>query len=57
MKIVENKGINIVPHYKFSKNIIDSQVFVEYLKNVKDDPSYENFWKKVKNITLSIGNY
>ncbi len=47
LKVVESKGFNIVPHYKLSKNVIDSQVFVDYLKGVKDEPSYENYWKRV----------
>lgn len=46
-KAVEKKGISITPFYKFNKNIIDNQMYVDYMQNVKDDPSYENFWKRV----------
>jgi len=48
LKIVENtKEIKIVPHYKFIKNSLQENQFVtEYLQNIKDDPSFEYFWKK-----------
>lgn len=41
-----NLGINVVPHYKFIKNRVDDQFVTEYLKDIRDDPSYENFWKR-----------
>lgn len=46
MRSIENKGIEIIPHYKFTKNKVDDHFVTEYLQNIKDDPSYENFWKK-----------
>jgi actin-like protein 6A len=41
-----NLGLNVVPHYKFTKNKVEDQFVTEYLKDIKDDPSYEHFWKK-----------
>ena len=47
LNIVENnKGIPVVPHYKFIKNKIEDNYISEYLSNVRDDPSYENYWKR-----------
>lgn len=46
LKIVD-KRVPVVPHYKFKKITIEDQMYkTEYLENVKDDPSYESFWKK-----------
>lgn len=46
MKSIESKGHSIVPHYKFIKNKIEDQFVTEYLKGIKDDSSYESFWKR-----------
>jgi actin-related protein len=48
LKNVENnKKIEVIPHYKFVKNPIQENQFVsEYLNNIRDDPTYEMFWKK-----------
>lgn len=47
LRIVEGvKGVGIVPHYKFTKNKIEEQFITEYTPNVRDDPSYEMFWKR-----------
>ena len=47
LKIVENKGVSIIPHYKFNKNKIEDQFITEYITdNIKDDSTYENYWKK-----------
>lgn len=59
MKKVENLGVNIIPHYKFNKNIVGEHIVTEYLNEVRDDPTYENFWKKeiireMKESSLSI---
>ena len=59
LKTVENKGVNITPHYKFSKNRADDQFITEYFNNIKDDPSYESYWKHeiirdMKETTLSV---
>jgi actin-like protein 6A len=58
MKMVESKN-KLVPHYKFKKNFVDEHLVTEYLENLKDDVSYENFWKKeiirdMKESTLSV---
>ena len=45
MKVVDQKR-NVVPHYKFKKNFVADSFVTEYLDNIKDDVSYENFWKK-----------
>ena len=46
LKIIDKRE-PIIPHYKFKKINIDDQIVKsEYLENVKDDPSYELFWKK-----------
>lgn len=45
-KSIENKGIEIVPSYKFKKTKVDDMFQTEYLKGIKDDPSFENFHKK-----------
>lgn len=41
-----NLDVNIVPHYKFTKNKVEDQYVTEYLKDIRDDPSYETFWKR-----------
>jgi actin-related protein len=47
MRIIENvKGCPVIPHYKFVKNKIEEQFVSEYLSNVRDDPTYEQFWKR-----------
>lgn len=45
LKIIESKT-QIHPHYKFTKNKIDDVYTSEYFDNIRDDPSYESFWKK-----------
>lgn len=45
LKSIEAKGHNIIPHYKFVKNKIDEHFVTEYLTEIKNDMSYENFWK------------
>lgn len=42
----------MTPFYKFNKNIIDNQMYVDYIPNIKEDPSFENFWKKVNFIII-----
>lgn len=55
-----NLGVSVVPHYKFVKNNIQENQFVtEYVQNIRDDPSYETFWKKeimrdMKENTLTV---
>jgi len=46
MKSIEAKGNQIVPHYKYTKNKVDDHFVTEYFRDIKDDPSYENFWKR-----------
>ena len=46
-KAVEKKGISVVPFYKFNKNILENQMYVDYIHNVVADPSYELFCKRV----------
>jgi len=46
MKTIESKNCEIVPNYKFSKQKIDDMFHTEYLSGIKDDPSYENFFKR-----------
>lgn len=49
LKIVEhNKNTPVVPHYKFNKVKVDEQFMTEYYNptTIKDDPSYEAFWKR-----------
>jgi hypothetical protein len=46
-KSLEKKGVSIIPFYKFNKNIIDNQAYVDYLQNIKEDPSYELFSRRV----------
>jgi actin-related protein len=46
LKIVD-KRTPVIPHYKFNKTSVDDIFFkTEYLEGIKDDPSYESFWKK-----------
>ena len=45
LKCIDSR-VPIIPHYKFIKNKIEDQFFSEYLPHVKDDPSYEAFWKR-----------
>lgn len=59
-KLLENKGIDVVPQYKFTKNKIDDNFVTEYKPNIKDDPSYESYWKQeiirdMKENILSFG--
>ena len=59
-KLIENKGIEIVPHYKFNKNKDDDNFVTEYKTNVKDDISYENYWnyeivRDMKENLLTVG--
>jgi actin-related protein len=59
-KFIEiGQGVQVTPHYKFSKNKIEDQFITEYFSNVRDEPSYENYWKKeiirdMKESTLEI---
>ncbi len=59
-KLIEGvKGVPIVPHYKFNKNKVEDQYVTEYFSNIRDDPTYEQFWKKeivrdVKETALAI---
>jgi actin-like protein 6A len=47
LKYTENNlGVNIIPHYKFGKNKVEDQFVTEYYKDIRDDFSYENFWKR-----------
>lgn len=47
LKMIEqNLGIPVVPNYKFIKNKVDDNFVTEYLSNIRDDPSYENYWKR-----------
>ena len=47
LKHVESgMNMNVVPHYKFNKTSSQDQFITEYLSNVKDDPSYEQYWKR-----------
>jgi actin-like protein 6A len=47
LKHVEtNLNIPVVPHYKFEKKSFQDQFVTEYLTGIRDDPSFENFWKK-----------
>lgn len=41
----KQKGIPIVPHYKFTKNKVEDNFVTEYIENVIADYSYENYWK------------
>lgn len=60
LKYVENtKNVPVIPHYKFEKNKVEDQFYTEYLPNIKDDPSYEQYWKReivrdMKENTLQI---
>lgn len=46
MKTIESKNCEIVPNYKFSKRKIDDMFQTTYLQGIKDDPSYESFFKR-----------
>jgi len=60
-KLVEGTmGVNVIPHYKFNKSSRGDQFVAEYLSNIRDDPSYEQFWKReilrdMKETCLSVG--
>ena len=59
LKSIEAKGNHVVPHYKFIKNKLEDQFMTEYLSGVKDDPTYENYWKReivrdIKENALSV---
>lgn len=47
---MDKKGVSVVPFYKFNKNIIDNQIYVDYLQNIKEDPSYEMYCRRVRKI-------
>ena len=58
LKSVESKN-TLIPHYKFKKNFVADSFVTEYLEGIKDDPTYESFWKKeiirdMKESTLSV---
>ena len=46
MRSIESKNCEIVPNYKFSKQKIDDMFHTEYLTGIKDDPTYENYFKR-----------
>ncbi len=61
LKTIESKGVSLTPHYKFIKNKVEDQFITEYLMDSsKDDPSYENYWKReivrdAKEASLAVG--
>ena len=46
MRSIENRNCEIVPQYKFTKNKIDDMFQTKYLSGIKDDPSYESYFKR-----------
>lgn len=39
-------GTTVFPNYKFTKNSVGDQFVTEYLHDLREDPSYEQYWKK-----------
>jgi actin-like protein 6A len=61
LKVIEAKNVPITPHYRFNKNKVEDQFFTDYLMDTgKDDPTYENYWRReivrdAKESALAVG--
>ena len=44
--VEQNHGLTVYPHYKFTKTSVGDQYLTEYLQDLREDPTYEQFWKR-----------